>query len=73
MAPLSPVGIPALPPKPSSNRYVPLPHPAVRSTGGAESSREPSDDDDQRSEGEDELVASLEHLTDPDEIKRVKR
>ena len=28
---------------------------------------------DERSEGEDELVASLEHLTDPDEIKKVKR
>lgn len=37
------------------------------------SSQEPSDDEEARSEGEDELVASLEHLTDPDEIKRVKR
>lgn len=41
--------------------------------GAGPSSREHSEDEEVKSEGEDELVASLEHLTDPDEIKRIKR
>eukprot|EP00850_Spirogloea_muscicola_P000630 SM000002S05710 [mRNA] locus=s2:1740625:1744099:- [translate_table: standard] len=68
----APLGIPALPPKPdlAARRAMPAPGGGV---GGSGSSREQSDEEGARSEGEDELLASLENVTDPDEIKRIKR
>eukprot|EP00850_Spirogloea_muscicola_P017556 SM000152S01544 [mRNA] locus=s152:106263:111399:+ [translate_table: standard] len=68
----APLGIPALPPKPdlAARGAMPAPGGAVNGSG---SSREQSDEEGARSEGEDELLASLENVTDPDEIKRIKR